>query len=74
MRVNKDIKEYIEVNGLKLTFVAGRSNMTIDKLSRIVNCKTKLGIEEYESICNGLQVDPTYFFQKKFLETKKMCS
>lgn len=71
MRVNKQIRDYIESNGLKFSFVAEKSGFTIQKFSRFMNCKQPLTTEEYEQICKeGLNVDPSLFFQKKFLESK----
>lgn len=75
MRINKQIREYIESNGLKFTFIAERCEIDIKKFSRFMNCKQPISTDEYELICkNGLKVEPSYFFQKKFLETKKNCS
>lgn len=71
MEMNSRIRQYIENNGLKFTFVAEKSGIDIKKFSRLMNNKQKMTIDEYEIICSkGLSVDPSIFFKKKFLETK----
>ncbi|MFB7817385.1 helix-turn-helix domain-containing protein [Paenibacillus chitinolyticus] len=69
--MNMRIRNYIEENGMTFTFVANRSNIDIKKFSRIMNDKQKIDTDEYERICRlGLKVDPSYFFNQKFLDSK----
>lgn len=70
MKISDQLRNYIEENGLKFNFVAERSGIQEKKFYRLINGKQPLTIEEYESICNGLSVDPAYFFKQKFLVSK----
>lgn len=75
MRVNKQIREYIESNGLKFSFVAEQSRIEIKRFSRMMNSKQPINTDDYEMICReGLKIDPTYFYGKKFLETQNNAS
>lgn len=69
--MNEWIRDYIKSQGMTYTFVAGRALMDVKKLSRILNNKKQMTVEEYEKICiDGLKIHPKVFFEKKFLETK----
>lgn len=73
MRTNQNIRDYIKDNGMTYSFVARRSGIDIKKFSRYMSLKQPLTTDEYELICkDGLRVDPSYFFQKKFLETQNI--
>ena len=62
MELNEIIRHYIKTNGIKSRFVAESSEMTQQKLSRLLNGTTKMTTEDYEKICSGLRVDPTFFY------------
>lgn len=70
MNMNQRIRHYIENNGLKFRYVAKASGIDEKKFSRMMNNNQKIVTDEYEMICKALNVEPTYFFKSKFLETK----
>lgn len=70
MEVNQRIRNYIKGNGKTFTHVATKAGIDIKKFSRMMTCKQPIDTDEYESICNALELEPGYFFQQKFLETK----
>jgi len=72
MKMHERIKQYIESKGLKLNFVADKSGIKSKRFYRLINGDAPLNVDEYELICNGLNVDPGYFFKQKFLETKNL--
>lgn len=70
MKIHERIKQYIDSCGLKLNFVASKSSINTKRFYRIINGDAPLNVDEYELICNGLNVEPGYFFKQKFLDTK----
>lgn len=65
MEVAQKIKEYIETNGLKQTYVAEKSGMEISALNSILNGRTKLTVERLQLICKALNVEPAFFLDCK---------
>lgn len=72
MKIYFKIRKYIEEQGLKFNSVAEKSNINPKRFYRLMNGDSTLGIDEYEKICNGLGVEPGYFFNLNFLETKNI--
>ena len=61
MDVAQRIKEYIESNGLKQTFVAEKSGIDIATLNAILNGKIRLTVDRLKLICEALDVKPEFF-------------
>lgn len=57
------IKDYIQANGLKQSFVAEKSGLTDKVISDICNDKRSIDCIEYYKICKALGV-PLEFFLK----------
>ncbi|MEB2281081.1 hypothetical protein LAV73_13900 [Lysinibacillus xylanilyticus] len=72
MKMYERIRHYIFSNGLKLNFVAEKSNIEPKKFYRVINGETKLLADDFELICKGLEVAPEIFLKDNFLETKKI--
>ena len=72
MQMHERIRQYILSNGLKMNFVAEKSNIEPKKFYRVINGETKLLADDFELICEGLEVAPEIFFKTNFLETKKI--
>lgn len=71
MNVNERIRQYIKENGMNIRFVAKRAGYDYQKLTRQLGNKQNITTDEYEQICrDGLKVDPAYFFDPKFLDSK----
>lgn len=65
MRVYERIRQHIDSSGMRLNFVAQKTDIELKKFYRIVNGKTDMTIDEYENICiKGLSLDPAFFFKK----------
>lgn len=58
------IKNYLDENGTKHSFVANELGVPTNVFSAMLNNKRKIIVEEYFDICNVLNVDPNYFAQK----------
>lgn len=61
MKPEEVIKNKIESNGVKQSFVADRSNISRDKLSRSLNGKRRLRSDELISICVTLGISVEEF-------------
>lgn len=69
MKVHERIRRYIESNGLKMNYVANKSSIELKRFYRIINGDSTLSADEYEQICDGLNVEPN-FFKEEFLVSK----
>lgn len=58
------IKAYLDEKGIKYTFVANEAGIPLNTLSAMLNCKRKISVEEYFTICIVLNVDANYFANK----------
>jgi transcriptional regulator with XRE-family HTH domain len=70
MEIHQRIRSYIQKKGLKFNFVAEKSDINPKRFYRLMNGDSPLSLDEYEKICLGLEVEPGYFFNEKFLESK----
>lgn len=70
LKMHKRIRTYIEENGWSIKFIAHKIGIKESRFYRLMNGVAPLTTEEYETICNGLGLDPDYFFKDFFLEIK----
>jgi transcriptional regulator with XRE-family HTH domain len=70
MEMNERIRRYIKSNGWTYTFVAKRAGYDFKKLCRQMRNQQAIDTDEYEKLCKGLLVDPTFFYEDKFLVSK----
>lgn len=56
MDVGIKIKGYLESKGISQAFLSSKSGIPPAKLNLALNCKRKLSLAEYESICWALGV------------------
>lgn len=61
MEVQTRIAQYIEDNCLKKTKVAKKAGLKTWRFSLILNNKSQMRADEFESICKALGVSPDYF-------------
>ena len=61
MKINKMIAEIVEQKGLKQTYIAEKTGMTVDAVSRILRSERKLTAEEFLVFCELLNVSPEDF-------------
>jgi len=55
------IKNYLDKNGIKYSYVASEIGLPSTIFSAMLNGKRKIVAEEYFSICTALNVDTNYF-------------
>lgn len=53
------VKEYLDENGIKYSYLSEKIGMPMNMLSPLLNGKRKMSVEEYFTICEalGLPVD-----------------
>ena len=61
MNIEKAIREYIEDNGIKQSFICEKTGMSPAIFSRVYCGERKLRASEFISICDVLNVDPRMF-------------
>lgn len=54
--VGKRIKEYLQANGIKQSFIAEKTGLTTYVISDICSGERKIEVEEYYKICKALSV------------------
>ena len=59
------IKNYLDSKGISQAFVSRETGMPLPRLNLSLNGHRKLTIEEYESICWALDVDPGTFLEAR---------
>ncbi|MCM3411495.1 helix-turn-helix domain-containing protein [Metabacillus litoralis] len=65
MSVQEKLRSYIESNGIKLNFVAEKSDIPLKKFYRLINGDSTLSVEDFEKICiKGLSKDPSFFLNE----------
>ena len=62
--IGKQIKIYLDENGIKQTFLADKAELTNDIVSGICKGTRKVNCYEYYKICKALNVPYEYFYQK----------
>lgn len=62
--IGKQIKIYLDENGIKQNFLAEKAGLTNDIVSGICKGTRKVSCFEYYKICKALNVPFDYFYQK----------
>jgi len=61
------LKDYIDNNGIKMTFIAERTGITKDRLSRIFQKERRLTADEFLAITEVLKVDVNELMERRQL-------
>lgn len=70
MTISDAMRQYIEKNGIKQTYIAQQSGIRPDRLCLILNNKCRLLVDEYLAICSSLKMPYDYFFPIKTKQEK----
>ena len=65
------IRDYIKDNGLSKMYIAKKANIEKSRFSRIINGQSQMNMEEYQSICNAINVPSSYFFEDIISKNEK---
>ena len=61
MEVQEKVKQYIQNNGIKQSFLVEKTGLSKDIVSAIINKKRKMSADEYELFCKALNKTPNDF-------------
>lgn len=65
MNVQKRIAEYVTNTGIKQSFIVGKTGLSPNRVSAILNCKSKMSADEYELFCRALNMTPGEFIKSQ---------
>lgn len=64
MRINKLLAEIVEQRGIKQIYIAEKTGMSQDVISKILRSERKISAEEFLLICEALDINPDVFREK----------
>ncbi len=64
MSVNERLNEYVNENGIKQVYIASKTGLTVDTVSKILNGNRRILADEFLLICDTLNIDPNIFRNK----------
>ncbi|HZJ76003.1 MAG TPA: helix-turn-helix transcriptional regulator [Clostridia bacterium] len=65
MSINERLNEYVTTNGIKQSYVAQKTGLTADTVSKILNGNRRILADEFLLICTALAIDPNIFRVQK---------
>lgn len=65
MSINKHLNEYVTKNGIKQVYIAQKTGLTADTVSKILNGNRRILADEFLLICMALDIDPNIFRENK---------
>lgn len=63
MKTGREIKAYLEENGISQTFLSKKTGIELPKLNLALNGNRRLTFDEYEIICWALNIDTDKFLR-----------
>lgn len=64
MSINERLNVYVAENGIKQVYIAQKTGLTPDTVSKMLNGSRKILADEFLLICNALNIDPNIFRNK----------
>lgn len=61
MSINERLNDYVTENGIKQGFIAQKTGLSADTVSKILNGKRRIMADEFLDICAALSIDPNMF-------------
>lgn len=61
MNIVDKLNRYINQNGIKNTYIAQKTGLTIETISDILNGERRILADEFLLICTALDIDPNIF-------------
>lgn len=62
MKINANIRKYLEEHGITQTFLAQKAGMKRNAVTSMLNNRRRITAEELSKIANALGVDANIFF------------
>lgn len=64
MSINERLSVYVSENGIKQVYIAQKTGLTPDTISKMLNGNRRILADEFLLICNALNIDPNIFRSK----------
>lgn len=61
MNVQSRIADYVNNSGIRQSFIVNKTGISRNRVSAILNCKTKMSADECELFCKALNKMPSEF-------------
>ncbi|MBE6904336.1 MAG: helix-turn-helix transcriptional regulator [Ruminococcaceae bacterium] len=61
MKIKEQLNTYISENGIKQIYIAQKTGLTADTVSKMLNGSRRILADEFLLICNALNIDPNIF-------------
>ena len=61
MSINERLNDYVDKNGIKQSFIAQKTGISPDTISKILNGNRRIMADEFLDICTALNIDPNIF-------------
>lgn len=61
MNINEKLNMYVKQNGIKQSYIASKTGLSADTISRILNSNRRVMADEFLNICCVLKIDPNSF-------------
>lgn len=65
MSINERLNDYVTANGIKQVYIAKKTGLSINAVSKILNGNRKVLADEFLIICATLNIDPNDFREKQ---------
>lgn len=63
--INKRLNKYVTDNGIKQIYIAQKTGLTADTVSKMLNGNRRIQADEFLLICTALCIDPNIFRESK---------
>ena len=63
MNVNAKLREYVDREGIKQSYICEQTGMSADAVSRILRSNRKITADEFLNFCIVLKLDPRSFIK-----------
>lgn len=64
MNINERLNTYVNENGIKQAYIAKKTGLSTDTISKILNGNRRILANEFLQICSVLNIDPNIFRDK----------
>lgn len=64
MSINERLNVYVSENGIKQVYIAKKTGLSPDIVSKMLNGNRRILADEFLLICNALNIDPNIFRNK----------
>lgn len=61
MSINEHLSNYVNEKGIKQIYIAQKTGLSPDTISKLLNGSRRMLADEFLSICNALNIDPNIF-------------